>query len=108
MLDLLEVPALRSRFGLAGRTCPGRWMEAGIRWGSTPASAPASTCQGMEQENTWAFGLRRLLLGYAVGNSGAWRASSPSTTSAAWRRAWPAPGAVAGDPRNPVAAARTA
>lgn len=81
LLDLLEVPALRSRFGLAEADLPtlARWIEgAGIRWGlDARQRGSLDLPEGMEQ-NTWAFGLRRLLLGYAVGNSGgAWQGIEP-------------------------------
>lgn len=82
LLDLIDVPALRARFGINEQDVPTlrRWIEgAGIRWGlnaSQRGSLDLPT--GMEQ-NTWAFGLRRLLLGYAVGEaaSGPWQGIEP-------------------------------
>ena len=72
LLDLLEVPALRQRFGLDAEALPilRRWIEgAGIRWGlSARQRARLDLPEGLTA-NTWAFGLRRLLLGYAVGDS---------------------------------------
>jgi len=74
-LGLFEVAAVRERFGLdeAAVRQVQQWLTAaGVRWGldahhrlawGLPAGA-----QGLAQ-NTWAFGLRRLLLGYALGNS---------------------------------------
>lgn len=47
LLDLLEVPALRTRFGIDENDLPtlSRWIEgAGIRWGLTPNSAPGWIC----------------------------------------------------------------
>lgn len=71
VLDLLEVPALRQRFGIDETDVPTlhRWIEgAGIRWGlDAPRRAALGLPAGMEQ-NTWRFGLRRMLLGYAVGS----------------------------------------
>ncbi|WP_207160827.1 exodeoxyribonuclease V subunit gamma [Rhodoferax fermentans] len=76
-LGLFEVAAVRERFGLdeAAVRQVQQWLAtAGVRWGldanhrlawGLPAGA-----QGLAQ-NTWAFGLRRLLLGYALGSSGA-------------------------------------
>ena len=76
-LGLFEVAAVRARFGLdeAAVRQVQQWLAAaGVRWGldadhrlawGLPAGA-----QGLAQ-NTWAFGLRRLLLGYALGSSGA-------------------------------------
>ncbi|HSH49542.1 MAG TPA: exodeoxyribonuclease V subunit gamma, partial [Halomonas sp.] len=72
LLDLLEVPALRQRFGLDVDDLPTlrRWVEdAGIRWGlSAEQRARLDLPDGLTA-NTWAFGLRRLLLGYAVGHA---------------------------------------
>ena len=68
--DLLGVPALATRFGLdaAGIALLGDWIAgAGIRWGlNTEHREGLGLGQGGEQ-NTWIFGLRRMLLGYATG-----------------------------------------
>lgn len=70
VLDLLDVPALRARFGIHERDLPTlhRWIEgAGIRWGlSAQQRAGLGLPEELEQ-NSWRFGLRRMLLGYAVG-----------------------------------------
>jgi exodeoxyribonuclease V gamma subunit len=70
ILDLLDVPALRARFGIEERDLPTlhRWIEgAGIRWGlDADQRASLGLPHGLEQ-NSWHFGLRRMLLGYAVG-----------------------------------------
>ncbi len=70
ILDLLDVPAVRQRFGLREADLPQlhRWIEgAGVRWGVDGRQrASLGLPAGMEQ-NTWRFGLRRMLLGYAVG-----------------------------------------
>ncbi|MWJ27544.1 exodeoxyribonuclease V subunit gamma [Halomonas sp. ZH2S] len=82
LLDLLEVPALRARFGIQESDLPtlARWIQgAGIRWGLHSGQRHnLDLPEGMEQ-NTWAFGLRRLLLGYTLGNagSGAWQGIEP-------------------------------
>jgi exodeoxyribonuclease V gamma subunit len=80
--DLLEVPALRLRFGIAedDLLLLHRWIRgANIRWGLHTEhrtslglpSDPAAT-------NTWQFGLRRMILGYAVGtNASAWQEIEP-------------------------------
>ncbi|PKM12050.1 MAG: exodeoxyribonuclease V subunit gamma [Gammaproteobacteria bacterium HGW-Gammaproteobacteria-3] len=71
LLDLLEVPALRARFSLDESAVPKlhRWIEeAGIRWGLN--AGQRAQCVAMPKHleaNTWQFGLRRMLLGYAVG-----------------------------------------
>ena len=70
VLDLLDVPALRARFGIRESDLPTlhRWIEgAGIRWGlNAEQRATLGLPEGLEQ-NSWRFGLRRMLLGYAVG-----------------------------------------
>ena len=80
LLDLLEVPALRARFGIEERDLPtlSRWIEgAGIRWGlNAEQRTRLDLPQGLTQ-NTWAFGLRRLLLGYTVGSAEAWQGIEP-------------------------------
>ncbi|WP_346795444.1 exodeoxyribonuclease V subunit gamma [Halomonas sp. Bachu 37] len=80
LLDLLDVPALRQRFGLAERDLPvlERWMEgAGIRWGLNAKQRQKLELPGGLAQNTWAFGLRRLLLGYTVGGGHAWQGIEP-------------------------------
>lgn len=66
----LNVPAVAERFGLTAEDLPQlmAWVEsAGIRWG-LHADHRASLGLGASGEvNTWAFGLRRMLMGYAVG-----------------------------------------
>ena len=82
-LSLFEVDAVRQRFGLL----PGDieqahiWLNlAGVRWG---LNAPHRQAWGLPDrvpgldQNTWAFGLRRLLLGYAVGGEGVWGGTLP-------------------------------
>ncbi|MFJ4112885.1 exodeoxyribonuclease V subunit gamma [Pseudomonas sp. NPDC089758] len=70
VLDLLDVPAVRARFGIRESDLPTlhRWIEgAGIRWGlNAEQRAALGLPEGLEQ-NSWRFGLRRMLLGYAVG-----------------------------------------
>jgi exodeoxyribonuclease V gamma subunit len=83
-LGLFEVAAVRQRFGISEADVAQlqAWLaQSGVRWGldathrrawGLPASVP-----GLDQ-NTWAFGLRRLLLGYAVGTaSGPWGNTLP-------------------------------
>lgn len=70
LFDLLEVPALRERFGIVETDLPQlqHWVrESGIRWGLDSAQrAGLELPEGLEQ-NTWLFGLRRMLLGYLMG-----------------------------------------
>ncbi|MEW9573044.1 exodeoxyribonuclease V subunit gamma [Rhodanobacter sp. Si-c] len=70
ILDLLDAPALRRRFHLDETALPvlRRWIEgAGIRWGLDGAQKQNLDLPP-EEQNTWRFGLRRMLLGYAVGD----------------------------------------
>ncbi|MCG5500084.1 exodeoxyribonuclease V subunit gamma [Ectothiorhodospira lacustris] len=80
LLDLLDLPALRNRFDIDPGDLPRlrAWIEgAGIRWGMDARQRAAlSLPPGLEQ-NTWRFGLRRMLLGYAVGNPGPWQDIEP-------------------------------
>ena len=72
VLSLLELPAVRRRFGLdeADLTRIRRWTrDAGIRWGLDAGTKmlwelPATA------EHTWRMGLDRLLLGYALPGRG--------------------------------------
>lgn len=70
LFDLLEVAALRERFGLAESDLPRlqHWIrDSGIRWGlDADQRAGLDLPEGLEQ-NTWLFGLRRMLLGYLMG-----------------------------------------
>ncbi len=69
--DLLEVPALAARFGLAAPDLPrlALWMAgAGIHWGLDADQRAGLGLAACGEQNTWLFGLRRLLLGYAVGD----------------------------------------
>ncbi|ERI50980.1 hypothetical protein N878_24245, partial [Pseudomonas sp. EGD-AK9] len=80
VLDLLDVASLRARFGIAEEELPTlrRWLEgAGIRWGLDARQRESlGLGTGLEQ-NTWRFGLRRMLLGYAVGGAGAYAGIEP-------------------------------
>jgi exodeoxyribonuclease V gamma subunit len=70
VLDLLDVPALRHRFDIGESDLPTlhRWIQgAGIRWGLDAAQRASLDLPGGMEQNTWRFGLRRMLLGYAVG-----------------------------------------
>ncbi|MCP4677817.1 MAG: exodeoxyribonuclease V subunit gamma, partial [Deltaproteobacteria bacterium] len=68
VFDLLRVAPVRERFGLdeADVDIANKWIEdAGVRWGIDKAHRMAHG-QPEFEENTWRFGLRRLLLGYAM------------------------------------------
>ena len=71
--DLLDVPAVAQRFGMEAQDLPrlAQWMEgAGIRWGLNAAQRAALGLEACGDQNTWLFGLRRMLLGYASGEAG--------------------------------------
>ena len=70
--DLLDVPAVAARFGVApdalGRLT--QWMAgAGIRWGLNETQRAGLGLSACGAQNTSAFGLRRMLLGYASGTT---------------------------------------
>ncbi len=74
ILDLLDVPALRTRFGVEERDLPTlhRWIEgAGVRWGMSAEQRAGLGLPEELEQNSWHFGLRRMLLGYAVGSADA-------------------------------------
>lgn len=84
LLDLLEVPALRQRFGITEDDLPllHRWIRgSNIRWGlhnEQRASLDLPVQHESDARNTWLFGLRRMLLGYAVGaKAGDWQTIEP-------------------------------
>ena len=85
LFDLLDVAALRRRFGINEDDLPllRRWIRgANIRWG-LHAEQRASLGLPPQPEtpaapNSWLFGLRRMLLGYAVGaGADAWQGIEP-------------------------------
>jgi exodeoxyribonuclease V gamma subunit len=72
-LGMFQVKAVRQRYGLSETEVEKlhTWLsEAGVRWG---LDAQQRRQWGMDpalpdaDQNTWSFGLRRLLLGYALG-----------------------------------------
>ncbi|MCP5270809.1 MAG: exodeoxyribonuclease V subunit gamma [Burkholderiaceae bacterium] len=71
LLGLLEVPAVARRFGLDAADLPtlAAWVDgAGIRWGLDAAQRDQLGLGAAGEANTAAFGLRRMLLGYAAGD----------------------------------------
>ncbi|MFK3798533.1 exodeoxyribonuclease V subunit gamma [Pseudomonas sp. NPDC088444] len=80
ILDLLDVPALRARFGVNERDLPTlhRWIEgAGVRWGLNAKQREGLGLPEALEQNSWHFGLRRMLLGYAVGAGSAYDGIEP-------------------------------
>ena len=71
--DLLGVPAVAARFGVALDALPRltQWMAgAGIRWGLNATQRADLGLAACGAQNTSEFGLRRMLLGYANGMAG--------------------------------------
>lgn len=80
VLDWLEVPALRARFGIAAAQLPllQRWVAAAnVRWGLHAEQRRALDLPQAEAHNSWDFGLQRMLLGYAVGDGQHWAGIEP-------------------------------
>ncbi|AJR07604.1 exodeoxyribonuclease V subunit gamma [Photobacterium gaetbulicola] len=68
LLELLEVPAVMARFGFDSDKFERvkLWIEeVGIRWGLDDDTAEEFALP-RQQQNTWLFGLQRMLLGYAM------------------------------------------
>ena len=69
--DLLDVPAVSERFGLQAQDLPRltQWMEgSGIRWGLSQEQRASQGLAACGEQNTWIFGMRRMLMGYATGD----------------------------------------
>lgn len=68
LMELLEVPAIQYRFNLTAGDLNilRQWThDSGIRWGLTPAHQTRFDLPEL-QANSWLFGIRRMLLGYAM------------------------------------------
>jgi exodeoxyribonuclease V gamma subunit len=69
VLALLELPAIRRRFQINESELPliTRWIrDSGIRWGLDGAHRRDLNLSDFE-ENSWRFGLKRMLAGYSLG-----------------------------------------
>ena len=78
--DLLDVPALAARFGLGAEDLPilGQWIEgASVRWGLDVEHRRGLGLGAAGEQNAWLFGVRRMLLGYAVGSGAAFDGIEP-------------------------------
>ncbi|MFP3014133.1 MAG: exodeoxyribonuclease V subunit gamma [Arsenophonus sp.] len=80
VLELLEVPSLARRFSICDDELVllHRWIsESGIRWGLNDENVEMLELPVIGQ-NTWSFGLNRMLLGYAMdSNLGIWNKILP-------------------------------
>ena len=78
--DLLDVPALAARFGIAlgDMACLAHWIDdAGVRWGLDQGHRASLGLGDAGEQNAWLFGIRRMLLGYACGAGAAFGAIEP-------------------------------
>ncbi|MFO7993660.1 MAG: exodeoxyribonuclease V subunit gamma [Marinobacter sp.] len=80
ILSLLEVPAVRNRYGIAEGDLPlvRQWVEgANIRWGLHSDHRRSLDLPDGLERNTWQAGLRRMLLGYGTGRDDPWQGIEP-------------------------------
>ncbi|MFM2589077.1 exodeoxyribonuclease V subunit gamma [Vibrio sp. TBV020] len=81
LLELLETPAILTRFALTEDEfiLAKQWVEeSGIRWGLNPSTGQEFDLPETAQ-NTWQFGIERMLLGYAMPESAGLFESSTGT-----------------------------
>ncbi|MCZ2720084.1 exodeoxyribonuclease V subunit gamma [Marinomonas sp. 15G1-11] len=74
LISILEVPAVLARFELSVDELERirQWSnESGVRWGLDSSTAEHWSLP-VETHNTWQNGLKRMLLGYAVGHDTIW------------------------------------
>lgn len=74
VLDFLDLPLVARRLGLKPAQLPvlRAWIEgAGIRWGLDAGHRAQLGLGAAGEQNTWWFGLRRMLLGYLTGDAAA-------------------------------------
>lgn len=70
LLDWLDIPAFRRRFGIGASALIRitQWVTgSGVRWGLNRTHRALLGLPALH-DNTWRFGLERMLLGYAVGD----------------------------------------
>jgi exodeoxyribonuclease V gamma subunit len=78
--DLLDVPAVARRFGLDEADLPtlGHWIEgASVRWGLDQQHRAGLGLGSAGEQNSWLFGVRRMLLGYATGAAASFQDIEP-------------------------------
>ena len=93
ILDLLDVPALRRRFGVdeADLATLHRWIEgAGVRWGWMPRSASVSACQRDWRATVGASVCGACCSATRSVKARPCKASSPTMRSVAWTPPWQA------------------
>ncbi|RUO81095.1 exodeoxyribonuclease V subunit gamma [Idiomarina tyrosinivorans] len=86
LLTLLNVPAIQQRFDIRADQIPtlARWIEgAGARWGLSAKQRQSFFMPVTDETNSWWFALKRMLSGYAIGESenaeGCWQDIAPFT-----------------------------
>lgn len=83
VLDLLDIAAVRQRYGLLEEDVAvlRDWIRgANVRWGLDARHREAlglPIVEDLADMHTWAFGLRRMLLGYATGDTDEWEGIAP-------------------------------
>jgi len=80
VFDMLDISALQQRFGLKAAALPKikQWIEgAGIRWGLDQKHRQQLGLQHGFEQNSWLFGIRRMLLGYVAGDTAPWQGIAP-------------------------------
>lgn len=78
--DLLDVPAIQRRFGIAAEALPQIrfWFnEAGARWGLDAAQREALQLGQLDDSYSWRFAIERMLLGFALGDEAQWQDCAP-------------------------------
>lgn len=78
--DLLDVPAIMQCFGLNADALPQLrlWLsEAGVRWGLDEQQRHSLQLGHLQDAYSWLFGIERMLLGFAMGDSGSWHNRLP-------------------------------
>ena len=78
--DLLDVPAIAACFGIGDDEMPRlfAWLSgAGVRWGLDAEHRARLGLGAVGEVNSWLFGLRRMLLGYASGDDAAFAGVEP-------------------------------
>lgn len=80
LLSLLDIPALRNAYQMSESDVVTlkHWIEqANIRWGLDREQRRGLGLTYPSEQNTWLFGLKRMLLGYSVGNGEIWQGVLP-------------------------------
>ncbi|MBT1449753.1 exodeoxyribonuclease V subunit gamma [Glaciecola sp. XM2] len=80
LMSLLELPAIGETFGFSLQDLDviKHWVQgANIRWGLDANQRTEFVPMQASSVNTWQAGLRAMLLGYSMGDSGSWQGHLP-------------------------------